>query len=185
MPSQLVRFLFTVTSLAPLFLTYAVVFLFNDRFAFALTANNVKGFLCIVAMAALVLICQRVLTFYSNKVPSGPMQITSLRVADRSAITFVVVYLLPLVTVQGIEIRPIILLVVVGLLAWLIYHSEAYLVNPLLSMWPFKYHFYEVTTKEEVTYILVSRREILNTRDQLEVKQISTYMFLDVEGYGD
>lgn len=182
MPSPLVRFLFTVTSLAPLFLTYAAVFFFNNGLTVSLTANNIKGLICIIAVGALVFVCHKILWFYSNKVPSGPMQITSLRVADRSAITFVVVYLLPLVTVQGVDVRPSVLVIVICLLAWLVYHSEAYLVNPLLATWPFKYHFYEVATKEEVTYILVSRREIVNTKDQLEVKQISTYMFLDVEG---
>ena len=185
MPSSLVRFLFTVTSLAPLCFTYAVVFFLNDDFAVALTVNNIKGLLLLALMGALVWTCRSVLSFFSTKVASGPMKITSLRVADRSAITFVVVYLLPLVTVQGIDIRPSVLLIVLGLLAWLVYHSDAYLVNPLLAMWPFKYHFYEVTTNEEVAYILVSRREILNTRDPLEVKQISTYMFLDVEESGD
>lgn len=181
MPSRLIRFLFTVTALAPLFVTYAVVFFFNDGFAFALTVNNVVGLVFIILMVVLVWLCHRILWFYSMKVASGPMDITSLKVADRSAITFVVVYLLPLVTVQGIEVRPSVLLIVIGLLAWLVYHSDAYLVNPLLATWPFQYHFYEVTTKEEVVYILVSRREILNTRDTLEVKQISKYMFLDVE----
>lgn len=171
-----------MTSLAPLFLTYAAVFFFNNGLAFSLTANNIKGLACITAVGVLVFACDRILWFYSNKVASGPMQITSLGVADRSAITFVVAYLLPLVTVQGVDVRPSVLVIVVCLLAWLVYHSEAYLVNPLLATWPFKYHFYEVTTKEEVTYILVSRREIVNTKDQLEVKQISTYMFLDVEG---
>ena len=185
MPSKLVQSLFTVTSLVPLLFTYAVVFFLNDGFEFALTANNIKGLLCIIAGVPLVWACHRILWFYSNKVASGPMEIASLRVADRSAVTFVVVYLLPLVTVQEIGIRPVVLLIVLVLLAWLIYHSDAYLVNPLLSMWPFKYHFYEITTEEEVTYILVSRREILDTRDPLEVKQISTYMFLDVEGEGD
>jgi hypothetical protein len=181
LPSRLVRFLFTVTSLAPLCFTYAVVFVLNDGFTLAVTANNVKGLLLVALMVALGVVCWKVLSFYSTKVPSQPMKITSLRVADRSAITFVVVYLLPLVTVQEIGIRPLVLFVVLGLLAWLVYHSDAYLVNPLLAMWPFKYHFYEVATDEEVTYILVSRREIQDTRASLEVRQISTYMFLDVE----
>ncbi len=185
MPSPLVRFLFTVTSLAPLCFTYAMVFFLNDGFTLTLTANNVKGVLLLALMGALVWVCQKALSFFATKVASGPMKITSLRVADRAAITFVVVYLLPLVTVQAINIRPSVLLIVLGLLAWLVYHSDAYLVNPLLAMWPFKYHFYEITTEEEVAYILVSRREILDTRNPLEVKQISTYMFLDVEGSGD
>lgn len=185
MPSNRVRFIFTVTSMAPIFFTYAMMFFFDGGFKFSLNADNIKGIVCLIAMILLVWSCLRILRFFSTKVSSGPMTVTSLRVADRSAVTFVVVYLVPLVTTENIGVRPIILLIVLGFLAWLIYHSDAYLVNPLLAMWPFKYHFYEITTSKEIVYILVSQREILNTKDIKEVKQISRYMFLDVEGRGD
>ncbi len=48
-------------------------------------------------------------------------------------------------------------------------------------MWPFKYHFYEVTDTEDTTYILISRREIMDAGKILDVRKVSTYMFFELE----
>ncbi len=185
MPSPLIRSLFTATSLAPIFLVYAALFLFDGEPLFTLNANRIWAAICLLAVIGCVYGCHRILQFYATKVASGAMNIKSLKVASGSAVTFVVVYLLPLITRQVADLQPEVIVVVFILLAVLIYHSDAYLVNPLLALPPFRYHFYEISTEEEVTYILVSRREILNTTESLEVKQISRFMFLDVKGQGD
>lgn len=182
MPSRLIRLMFSATALAPIFVTYAALFVFDGDPIVAFTLNRVYAVACLVAVAALGYVCHRILQFYATKVSSGPLSITSLRVADKSAITFVVVYLLPLVTIGNVRIQWEAVVIVFVLLLVLIYHSDAYLVNPLLALPPFRYHFYEITANREVTYILVSRRDILNTTDTLEVKQISRFMFLDAEG---
>ncbi len=181
MPSRKVRWLFTATSLAPILFVYAALFFFDGSSWFAFTKNKAWAGACLVGVSACLYLCHVILQFYANKVSSGPLKITSLKVATGSAITFVVVYLVPLVTFQVAEIQPEVIVVIFVLVAFLIYHSDAYLVNPLLTIPPFRYHFYEVTAND-VTFILVSRREILNTRETLEVKQISRFMFLDVEG---
>lgn len=149
-----------------------------------LNTNKLLATMCMLVVAASVYLCHKVLQFYSTKVGSGPLKITSLRVADRSTITFVVAYVLPLLTVGNVRVQWEVLVIVFGLLIMLIYHSDAYLVNPLLAI-PFGYHFYEVTNEEQVTYILVSRREIVNTREPVEGRQVSRFMFLDAEGRGD
>ena len=181
MPSRKVRWLFTATSLAPILLVYAAIFFFDGGPWLALNASKAWAAVCLIGVLACLYLCHVILQFYANKVSSGPLRISSLRVATGSAVTFVVVYLVPLITLQVAEIQPEVVVVVFVLVAFLIYHSDAYLVNPLLAMPPFRYHFYEVTANE-VTFILVSRREILNTRETLEVKQVSRFMFLDVEG---
>jgi hypothetical protein len=183
-PSRLIRLMFTVTSLAPVLITYAALFVFDGGPRFELDLNKLWAAICLLVVVASVYVCHRILRFYSTKVGSGPLRITSLRVADRSTITFVVVYVLPLLTVGKVQIQMEVLVIVFGLLIMLIYHSDAYLVNPLLAI-PFKYHFYEVTNEEQVTYILVSRREIVNTREPIEGRQVSKFMFLDAEGQGD
>src|SRR5215211_2796490 len=184
MPSRLIRLMFTATSLAPVLITYAALFVFDGGPLLEVNFNKLLAAACLLVVATCVYVCHKVLRFYSTKVGSGPLKITSLRVADRSTITFVVVYVLPLLTVGNVRIQPEVLVIVFGLLIMLIYHSDAYLVNPLLAI-PFKYHFYEVTNEEQVTYILVSRREIVNTREPIEGRQVSGFMFLDAEGQGD
>jgi hypothetical protein len=161
MPSSPIRIAFTATSLAPVLLVYAALFLFDGDPLFAWSANRVWAIGCLLAIAACLYACHRILRFYSERVSSGPKKFDSLKVADKSAIAFVVVYSLPLITRQDMEIRIGALIVLFALLGVLIYHSDAYLINPLLTLPPFRYHFYEVTTKEEVTYVLVSKREIL------------------------
>lgn len=185
MPSPLIRSLFTATALAPVFVVYAALFLFDDKPLLTLNMNRFWAAVCLLAVAGCVYGCHRILQFYATKVASGPMSIKSLKAADSSAVTFVVIYLLPLIARQVADLQLEVVFVVLVLLAVLVYHSDAYLVNPLLALPPFRYHFYEISTKEEVTYILVSRREILNTTESLEVKQISRFMFLDVKGQGD
>ncbi len=58
--------------------------------------------------------------------------------------------------------------VVLVLLAWLVYISDTYLVNPLLRL--FGYRFYEVTTEDQITYTLVSRHKIVNTDEPIDVR---------------
>lgn len=136
----------------------------------------------IAIMLALAYVSHKIILHFRAKVANDWKKFTSVRVADGSAVTFVVAYLLPLVTIQVDAIRWGVLIVVLFLLATLVFYSDAYLVNPLLAMPPFAYHFYEVTTEEEVTFILVSRREIMNTRDPIDVLQVSRFMYLEVEG---
>lgn len=66
------------------------------------------------------------------------------------------------------------------LLAWLVYISDTYLVNPLLRL--FGYRFYEVTTEDQITYTLVSRHKIVNTDEPIDVREGSNFMVLKVKG---
>ena len=185
MPGTPIRFVLTITSLTPALLVFAAVFFFNDDTLWSWSGYKVAAIGCVVGVPVLAYVCHKVIQFFKTEIDSDWKKFESLQVADKSAITFVVVYLLPLARTKGIDVQWGVLIVVLLLVAILVFHSDAYLVNPLLAMPPFRYHFYEVTTDEEVTFILVSRREIVNTREPVEVQQISRYMFLEVEGQGD
>ncbi len=187
MPSVSIRFLLTVTSLAPVLLVLAAVFASNDESFWSLTWSGQKTAvtICVLLMLGLAIICHNIITFFRAEVGDDYKKFTSLKVADKSAVTFIFAYLLPLVTAQEGDMRWSVLATGLLLVAVLVFHSDAYLVNPLLAMPPFRYHFYEVTTQEEVSFILVSRREIVNTRESVEVQQVSRFMFLEVEGQKD
>ncbi len=120
------------------------------------------------------------LWFYSNKVKQRSLQICSLKPADQPAIGFVVAYLLPVAFEKAVVVQWEVLLVVLVLLAWLVYISDTYLVNPLLRL--FGYRFYEVTTEDQITYTLVSRHKIVNTDEPIDVREGSNFMVLKVKG---
>ncbi len=180
MPSPFIRFLFTLTSLAPMCLVYAALFTFDSEPILSLTENRIKAVICLAVMGLLVGICLAVLWFYAKKVKQRSLQISSLRAADAPAIGFVAAYLLPVAFESAFMVQWGVLVVVLALLAWLVYVSDTYLVNPLLRL--FGYRFYEVTTKDQVTYILVSRRRIVNTDEPIDVRVGSNFMFLRVKG---
>lgn len=174
MPSRFVRFLLTSTSLAPMCLVYAALFAFDEP------PSKFKALGCLSLVVALTFICLGVLWFYSRKVKQRSLQISSLRPADQPAIGFVVAYLLPVAFERAFVVQWEVLIVVLIMLAWLVYISDTYLVNPLLRL--FGYKFYEVTTEDQITYTLVSRRKIVNTDEPIDVRVGSNFMFLRVKG---
>lgn len=180
MPSSLVRFLLTLTSLAPVGLVYAALFAFDENPLFTWSSTRIKLLVCLTVTVTLVIVCLLVLWFYSSKVKQRSLQICSLRPADGPAIGFIVTYLLPVAFETAFKVNWGVLVVVAVLLAWLVYVSDTYLVNPLLRL--FGYRFYEVTTKDQITYILVSRLKIVNTDEPIDVRVGSNFMFLRVKG---
>jgi hypothetical protein len=67
------------------------------------------------------------------------------------------------------------------LLTVALYRSNGYSFNPVMGLC-FGYHFYEITTAKNFTYVVVSKRKIVNTRGPLRGKELSPYMFLEAEG---
>jgi len=56
----------------------------------------------------------------------------------------------------------------------------SYHFNPLLGL--MGWHFYKVSTKEGVTYVLVTKRQLRNATETIEVGQLTEYIVLDVGG---
>jgi hypothetical protein len=71
---------------------------------------------------------------------------------------------------------------VLGLLLFLVYVSNAYQFNPLLIL--FGYHFYEVTDKGGIGYILITRRNIHHVSTIREVVEITDYVIMEHKDAG-
>ena len=57
--------------------------------------------------------------------------------------------------------------------------THSYHTNPILTF--FGYHFYEVTTPQNVSFLLITKRDLRNTKNISTVVQITDYMILDTE----
>jgi hypothetical protein len=180
MPSFPIRLLFTATSLAPVLITYAVLYVFEDEKLTSWSENKTLALAFLGAATLLLLLCAVFLRLYPKHLDDDPFSITSLKSADRSVLAFVVAYLLPIAFTQAIHVRVEVLVFIFLILLVVVYRSDAYSVNPLLGI--IGYHFYEVTTDDGVIYVVASRREIRNTRRPIKGMRISRFMFLDAEG---
>lgn len=168
------RALFAATSLAPMLVTYALVY--------ALDQPALSGTLILIAVV-LVIVCWSILRKAREDIPQETLHISSIKIADQSTLTFIVAYLFPVVFSRPSEPQLVglgVLALVFVLLLVAVYRSNAYSFNPILGL-VFGYHFYEVTTTKQITYLVVSKREIVNTRYGIKGIPLSLYMYLDTE----
>jgi hypothetical protein len=135
----------------------------------------------VVVAVALIGVCGLILNLAAKKLPEQKIRIKSVKIADQAVWTFVLAYVFPLVFANITTVRLSVLALVFVLLFVVVYHSKAYSFNPLLML-VFRYHFYEVVTEGEFTYVVVSKRVMINTRTPIRGMQLSPFMVLDAEG---
>lgn len=173
------KFLLVATAFAPVMLTSAYVSWWkaknnkNDWWEALLTAWPSMWLMVFGAMLAVV-VCLLVMRQAARQLSRNPVTIKSIKPADKELIGFVLAYLLPLARGTPFEGYP--LFVVLAVFFLVVMTSNAYHTNPLLGM--LGWHFYEVVI-EEVSYILVSRRNIHHVRAIKEVVNLTDYMLLD------
>lgn len=166
------RSLLSATALAPMLLTYAFIYY---------PINRGYALLMVLLAAVLIAACKVILDLALKRIQEQKIRIKSVKIADQAVLTFVLAYLWPLVFARITSVRLSVLLFVFLLLVVVVYHSKAYSFNPILAL-VFRYHFYEVVTTGDFTYVVVSKREMINTRAPITGMQLSPYMVLDAEG---
>lgn len=134
----------------------------------------------VLVAVALIGVCGLILHLASKKLPEQKIRIKSVKIADQAVWSFVLAYVFPLVFANIATVRFSVLAFVFILLLVVVYYSKAYSFNPILML-IFRYHFYEVVTEGEFTYVVVSKRVMMNTRAPIRGMQISPYMVLDAE----
>lgn len=174
MPSFFVRTLLIATSLAPVLWTFALIHRSDDP------ALAVELVICSVG---LVVICKAIINWAVKAIEHRTLRIKSLKVADQEVLAFVITYLLPLATVESAALNTGMIVFVIVILAFAIYHSSSYHFNPLLGLL-FRYHFYEVGTEQGISYVLLSRRSIDSIEQPIVCVRVSQYLMLDTTEEG-
>jgi threonine/homoserine/homoserine lactone efflux protein len=170
MLSKFAKLSLVATSLAPIFLTLWFVD-FSRRWAWS------DGLIYLASALVLTLICGILLSLSKSRLEKLPVEITSVRTAEKEMVGFVLVYLLPLINESSLKINPKVLVFVVGLFFVVILTSYSYHFNPLVGF--LGYHFYEATVSREVSYVLISRKNIRHCKNIKKVVHISEYMIME------
>ncbi len=173
------KFLLVATAFAPVMLTSACVSWWkakDDEHGWweALEVAWPSMWPLILGAVLCVAICLMVMNRAATQLARNAVVIKSIKPADKELIGFVLAYLLPLARGTPFEGFP--LFIVLAVFFIVVMTSNAYHTNPLLGI--LRWHFYEVVI-EEVSYILVSRRNIHNVRAIKEVVSLTDYMLLD------
>ncbi len=170
MLSKLSKLFLTSTSLAPLFLTlWFIEFSTNWDFG--------AGLRFLIIAIILTTICGVLIFIAKSKLESFPIQVSSIKTADKEIIGFVLVYLLPLISKSALEINNSVLYFILFLFFIIVFTTHSYHFNPLLGFWG--YHFYEVTISGEISYVLISRKDLRNCKEINKVVLLSEYIILE------
>ena len=172
MLNKVAKFLLVATSLAPIFLTLWFVKFSKDW-------DIADGYLYLLATILLTVLCLLLLFLSTKKLEKIPIKISTVKTADKEVVGFIIVYLLPLINESTIKINTSVLIFIAILFFWIVFTSNSYHFNPLLGF--FGYHFYEITIEGGITYILISRSDIVNCKNINYVVQLSEYMVLGVK----
>lgn len=172
MLSRFAKVLLVSSSVAPVLLTWA----FAD---YRRIGSDERQAAAVGIALGLVLLCVLVLTGSRKMLPHVSFNAVSLKTADTEVVGFIVAYLLPLVTTGTDQLDYVVLIFITALLGLIVWSTNAYSVNPLLSL--MGYHFYELSNSRGVTYLFLSKRDLHNCDDITNVVQLARYVLLDTE----
>lgn len=180
--NKLIKILLVATSLAPILLTYWFVEQVNEYnscndFIENLKSNYLIGIGYLVSTCAFVIICLLIIKLARIKIETIPITIEEIKTADNESIGFIIVYLLPLATGISENFSLPILVFIATLFFFIVMTSNSYHFNPLLSF--FGFHFYEVKVSGGINYILLSKKNITNSKSIKSTHQLTEYMILE------
>ncbi|MEM5778053.1 MAG: hypothetical protein QXK49_00265 [Candidatus Aenigmatarchaeota archaeon] len=173
MLSKLLQFLLAITSVSPIFITLWFIEFSKNWF----WGDGLFYLALVVILTGMALI---IINVSKSKLEKFPIKIKSLSPSDKEAISFIFVYLLPLIFTSAISVNFYFLLFIVVLFFFSVFTTHIYHFNPILGL--FGYHYYTITNEGDITYILMTKRTIRNTKEINKVAQISEYMLLDSGG---
>jgi hypothetical protein len=168
---RLAKFLLIVSALAPVGLVYAWIVWRNQQHGLTIGI--------VAACTVLVLICVYLLRQARTSLERFPLKIISVEPADRENIAFMLLYLSPLFTSELGQLNINLLIPTLLVFTLLTATGYNYHFNPLLGL--VGWHFYKVESAEGVTYVLITRKELRNTRTINHVGQLTEYILIDLE----
>ena len=172
--SRIAKTPLVATSLAPAMGAFALIALQKRNWQQAL------GFL--IAALTLVILCYLLKLYAESHGERRTLSVTAVQSTDKEALAFIIAYLLPFLTGKVPNISDpeyweltVYAYCVIGLV---IYNSHAFHPNPVLAM--FRYHFYQVTADNGMTYLLVTKNVVRSQTLDVPVTRLADYVYLEV-----
>lgn len=169
--SKVAKLSLVATSFAPVLLTIGWVRLVDGE----IWPDAISYF---VAAVITVVLCLILIGAARTQLEVIPFHPTSISTADAEIVGFVLAYLLPFVDAAGISVKPSVFWFVMALLGLVVWSTNSYHVNPVLGLLGF--HFYEVTTEGDITFVLITRRNLRESGKITSVVQLTEYMVMEV-----
>lgn len=163
--SKLLELLMVFTSLSPVLLTLWFKE-FSDHWSFA------DGLVYLIIAIILWSFAFIILNISRTKLQLLPVKIESISTADKEMVSFIFAYLIPL-----LEISYPLLFFLLGLFVFIVLTTHSYHFNPIFGL--FGYHYYEVSIEGGTTFILMTKKTLMNTNQIKSIVQLTDYILLE------
>jgi len=184
--SKLIKLLFAITAYAPIILIWWFVSLFNifksggklqiiifDDFKILDLCNRTN---LIFLFLLLVFFCWLILHLAKTNLTRNNIKIKSIKSADSNINILVFSYFFPCIEIYK---KDTIFIVgwILALAIVIFINKNTYFYNPLIKIFGFRY--YEISTKNEVTYLMISQDKLINPNDINTYSQLTDYVILN------
>ena len=169
--SRLTQFFLTASAFAPIFLSYSLVLALDNHCTMSLLSLGV----CV----ALVLTCVGLLGMSRKFLPVKTFKTKRAEPKDNEIFSFLLIYLLPLVTRDLATYNWWAWGLVAALFCLMVAMSYGFHFNPLLAL--FGYHFYSISEEGGMPHVLITKRRIYRTGEVLQTRQIADFALIETD----
>ena len=132
-----------------------------------------------IGCVLLVAVCVGFLHFGKTCLASREYRTATAETADNEVFSLLLVYLLPLITRDLALYNWYVWILLTFLFCVVVAASYGYHFNPLLVF--LRYHFYKVTEADGMPHVLITRRRINKTGENLKVARLAEYVLIERE----
>lgn len=169
--STVARILLTSTAIAPVGFTYAWVGYMQG--------STKPAIVIAIVSVLLVIVCLWLLGYARRKLERMQFAASKVETADRENMGFLLLYLLPLFTSDFKSLDWQLWVPTIFIFMIVTATSYSYHYNPLIGM--LGWHFYKVESREGVTYVLITKKQLRKAIEKIEVGQLTEYILIDLE----
>ena len=167
--NRLAKYILAGTAFGPVLLTYSLVSLMNGDYCSAAVF--------LAACILLVLICDCLMQLGTKYLRTLSFTTATVETADREVFSFLLVYLLPLITRDLATFNWVVWVLVMLMFCWVVATSYGFHFNPLLIL--LGHHSYRVAEENGIPHILIARRRIYESSETLDVGRIAEYVLVE------
>lgn len=184
--SKLFKLVFVITSYSPILIIWWVVGIFTyigedgKTQIRSLTeidlSNLINNYWLLILFILMLLLCWFVMHLASTKLTKNHIEVKSIKSSDFNMTTLLLSYFLPCIEFYKKD-TIFIVAWIFALFIIILINKNTYFNNPLLKI--FGYRYYEISTTKGVSFTMISRKKIINTRDISTYIQLTDYVILN------
>ena len=178
--------MFVITAYSPVLLIWWGVSIYNTikegkvlgfidfgNFKFSELFNRLN---IIFIFTFLVIVSWYIFKIANTKLTKNIIEIKSIKSADQNMTTLIASYFLPCVEFYKKDVIYVFIWIIVTIIIILISRGT-YFYNPLVKL--FGYRYYDITTKKDVGYLMISKQKLINSNDIKAYSQLTDYVILN------